>query len=394
MLHSANCDYFNSSRCRSCELLETPARLYPLPGQLLHVAQSVLPWELAPQPFGLRAKAKFSVTREKNRIVIGILDRNLAGVELLRCPQHRPLINSVALALNDLLANGRLSIYSISERRGSLKGIILQTNQAEDHIRVRFVVKDDSELSEIQKLAEQLIAFLPQLSTAGTIINSQDSYAENRPILSASVNIQPVPHQILVGEEEILITGPELLWENYGETKVAFPAQAFMQVTPEVATKLYSCAASYLAKVEPKTLVDLFCGAGGFALSLAKKANKVYGFEISAKAVEAARLSAQLNNISNAEFCTADLLAALPRLAEISPAVVICNPPRRGLGSLLIKALLEIKPQHLLYSSCNPESFLKDYTELESSYRLLEVTPFEMFPLTNHFELLGVLVLK
>lgn len=358
-----DCNYFNSCRCRSCSLLQAGSPELPeLPQELTAVLN---PWQRVTEAFHSRAKAKMSVTGTIAKPVIGILDAELKGVELLQCPLHKLVINKALEQLPQIISENRLEPYSIKNKTGNLKGIILQTNLKEDHLRLRFVVKDSSQVDLYKKIKLKL--------------NTK---------ISTSLNIQAIAHQILEGPEEHHLVGEELIWEEYNQISVAFPAKSFMQVTPEVASKLYNQAAELIKKYKSSIVLDLFCGAGGFALSVAKNCKKVYGLEISKQAIEAAVISATKNKLENIEFSSVDLLE---HVNEIKADTVICNPPRRGLGKKVIDYLLKLEPRLILYSSCDVNNFLKDYSELKKSYTLKEITPFEMFPLTKHFEVLAVL---
>ena len=61
----------------------------------------------------------------------------------------------------------------------------------------------------------------------------------------------------------------------------------------------------------------------------------------------------------------------------------------------MVKTLTEAKPQVIIYSSCNPDTFSRDIRHLsESGYNIDEIQPFDMFPQTQHSEVVGVLYLK
>lgn len=72
---------------------------------------------------------------------------------------------------------------------------------------------------------------------------------------------------------------------------------------------------------------------------------------------------------------------------------MLVNPPRRGLGSELTAQLEALAPKYILYSSCNPQTMVKDIAEL-SSYQMIRVQWFDMFPHTDHAEVLTLLVRK
>lgn len=371
-----HCAYFDSNLCRSCTLLEDKSRDLPvLPKELLAFDSKLKSWVRCSNPYASRAKAKMIVSGTVDDPVIGILDKELSGVELLRCGLHKRSINKAISDIKELIKLFDLTPYSVIERTGDLKGLIIQTNKSEDHIRVRFILSSENAVSKCSSLAKEL-----------------ESITEIT--LSVTCNIQPIPHQIPEGPQEIKILGPDLLWEQYETSQVAFPPQSFIQVTPEVASRLYSHAAKIAENYKPDLLVDLFCGAGGFTLSLAPYVKNAIGIEISEESIRAAELSSSKANLSNLSFYQGDLLASLEMLTNLSPDMVLCNPPRRGVGAAVIDALIEIKPSIILYSSCNIKSFLDDASRLSEYYEIAEITPFEMFPMTQHYETFSVLKRK
>ena len=135
----------------------------------------------------------------------------------------------------------------------------------------------------------------------------------------------------------------------------------------------------------PKT-VDLFCGAGPFALHIKAKNIEVSGFEISPMAIKSAIKTNHEFNL-NIPFEVRDLLggATLP-----SAQLVVVNPPRRGLAQSLY-TLRELNPEYLIYSSCEVKTLKKDLIELSSTYEIKKAQLFDMFPNTPHFESLVLL---
>lgn len=370
------CNYFEKKLCRSCSFINEDGivslNLPSLPDFLSKNSKIIHPWVRVKSPFFTRAKARMVASGEVEKPILGILDEELRGVELLSCPLHKKLINEAISLIPELITHAKLEPYKIKEKTGLLKNIIFQTNHEESHLRVRFVLADISGIDSCLK-----------------IIKSLENKIHIK--LSSSVNIQPIPHQIPEGDEEVHLSGEQYLWENYGDFELAFPAKSFMQVTPEIALKLYEKASIFAKDKNFNFILDLFSGAGGFSLSVGKYAKRVLGVEISKDALSASLMSAQLAGLNNIEFKYYDLIKEQISFNEAIPDMIICNPPRRGLGSKIIELIKRVKPEYILYSSCNSTSFISDFNELSSFYSIEEVTPFEMFPLTNHYELLAVL---
>ena len=138
--------------------------------------------------------------------------------------------------------------------------------------------------------------------------------------------------------------------------------------------------------------MDLYCGAGTIGILLAHRVNKVIGVELVEEAVLAARENALINKIENIEFYAGDVKNYLKEHEKDDSffETVIVDPPRAGLHPKVVKRIIEMQPEKLLYISCNPATFARDASELvKAGYSLPEVTPVDMFPHTMHIEVIG-----
>ena len=115
------------------------------------------------------------------------------------------------------------------------------------------------------------------------------------------------------------------------------------------------------------------------------------------QAIEDAKENAKLNDIQNAEFMVGDVEFALSELIEkrnIIPDVVFVDPPRRGLDTTTIKNLEKVKPEKIVYISCNPATLVRDLKMFEEEYEIKSITPVDLFPWTKHVECVSVLCCK
>jgi 23S rRNA (uracil747-C5)-methyltransferase len=206
-----------------------------------------------------------------------------------------------------------------------------------------------------------------------------------------SCNIQPLPAAILEGPEEIILTEAKTIEITYNGIPLTFSPQSFMQVTHEVAEALYARAARYVGEQSYSDALDLFCGVGGFSLSTASAVKTVRGVEFSPSAVKSAQAAAQRLGITNASFTADDVERFLERGDSGTPDLVIANPPRRGLSPTIISSLQNLSPRTILYSSCNPDTFARDLHALSDRYDLERIALFDMFAMTEHCEVLGIL---
>ena len=411
------CQLHDASLCRSCPNLDLP------PAQQLQLKQSAVQATLAGQveaaawlepfasaPSHFRNKAKLAVSGTTHAPVLGLVDRFDTGTDLTSCPLHVNEIKAALAPLTRAITRMGLQPYSIVKRRGELKHVLV-TASANGQLMVRFVLRSTAQLPAIRKGAPRLQSELPGLRVL-------------------SVNIQPRPAAILEGEREIILSQdstldmplylPELgadgvvVNNKKSVLPLVLPPQSFFQTNSDVAAGLYAQARAWArdyaggqagvltgesgaggahpdATQSSQSIWDLYCGVGGFALALAQPGAQVLGVEVSAPAIDGARAAAaQLGLTSPQVRFEAGDASVLDASGQVyghdKPDLLVVNPPRRGIGELA--ASIEGSGiKRVLYSSCNPASLTKDL-EVMSSYRVRRARLFDMFPHTNHAEVL------
>ena len=165
--------------------------------------------------------------------------------------------------------------------------------------------------------------------------------------------------------------------------------QAFFQINPPQAEKLYNKAVEYAFSKPAKLVFDLYCGAGTISLCLARRAERVIGAEIVPQAVENAAENAARNGISNAEFICADAAKAAQKLAMrgLKPDVIVTDPPRKGMDEAAIESVASMQPDRIVYVSCNPATLARDILRFNAhGYTLKQASAVDMFPKTCHVE--------
>lgn len=165
--------------------------------------------------------------------------------------------------------------------------------------------------------------------------------------------------------------------------------QAFFQVNPPQAEKLYGKALEYAGLTGDELAFDLYCGAGTISLCLARQAGSVIGAEIVPEAIENAKANAALNGIVNAEFICADAGEAAHMLAGrgLCPDVVVVDPPRKGMQTEAISAVASMRPRRIVYVSCDPATLARDILRFNGhGYALQTATVYDLFPRTKHVE--------
>lgn len=168
------------------------------------------------------------------------------------------------------------------------------------------------------------------------------------------------------------------------------PLGSFFQVNADVITSVLQHVRRIVASTGCRTLVDAYCGIGLFSLMLADAVDRCYGIEIDAAAIKVANDNAARLGISNCDFYagkTERLLFYTLRQCDLTKTCLVLDPPRSGCAGPVMKNFTKQRPAKVIYVSCAPPMLARDVKELASlGYRLDRVTPFDMFPQTQHCE--------
>ncbi|HAZ08846.1 MAG TPA: 23S rRNA (uracil(1939)-C(5))-methyltransferase RlmD [Elusimicrobia bacterium] len=187
-----------------------------------------------------------------------------------------------------------------------------------------------------------------------------------------------------------VLTGPghvtETLRFSDGALDYRISPQSFFQTNTTGTEALYGLLRAWTRELQAKSVLDLYCGGGGIALSLAGAARKVVGVESNRSAVQDATVNAALNGLENCEFYGGTVEFLLPALLDMQPEAAVIDPPRAGLHAGALRALIETPPPALFYVSCNPEALARDLKVLSPRYRVERLVAVDLFPHTDHVE--------
>jgi 23S rRNA (uracil747-C5)-methyltransferase len=203
-----------------------------------------------------------------------------------------------------------------------------------------------------------------------------------------TLNVQPEHRAVLEGDREVVLTEADTLPMELDGLTLHLRPRSFFQTNTDVAAALYRTAREWTAGLAPASVVDLYCGVGGFALHLAAAGRTVTGIEISADAIASAERSRDEAALPGVvRFLVGDATSADHAALVDAADLVVVNPPRRGLGADLTVALEAARPSYLLYSSCNPATLGRDLAAMPSLVPV-RARVFDMFPQTSHSEVL------
>ena len=187
-----------------------------------------------------------------------------------------------------------------------------------------------------------------------------------------------------------VIKGNGYIKENINGLNFIISPTSFFQVNNIGMINIYNKVLDY---IDGGNVLDLYCGTGTIGIYVSKKANKVLGIELNKEAVKDALFNKKINNINNIDFISGDVGIILFK-NNFKADIVIVDPPRAGLDSNSINNIIKIKPNKIIYVSCDPVTLARDLNILKEHYDVLEITPFDMFSNTYHVECVCLLYLK
>ena len=373
-----NLEYQKQSYFKREQVLESLEHIGKINPEIIH------PTIPSPLVFGYRNKMEFSFTDNrwltpeelrnpdiKKDFALGLhvpgsFDRIM---HIEKCWLQDEVMNKILSFSQNLFKDSQLPVFNLKTHQGLLRFLVIRKSFSGKNYMVNVVT-----LTPAQELlayyAKKLVEKFPQ-------------------IVSVVNTINPRVAQIAFGEEEYLIFGQSTIIEKIGDFEFEISANSFFQTNPLQAENLYRAVEEYTGTGN-KLIWDLYAGTGTIALFLAKKAEKVIGYEIIESAVQDAIKNAARNGIGNCEFISGEIrknIIATPN----SPDVIVCDPPRSGMHQDVVQAILNKKAGKVIYVSCNPTTLARDIQLMKNSYQLKEVQPVDMFPHTYHIESVALL---
>ena len=220
--------------------------------------------------------------------------------------------------------------------------------------------------------------------------------SSNKDIVSVVQNINKRHTNVILGEKERVLYGKSFIKDDILGVTFHISSKSFYQVNPIQVEVLYSKAIELARLTKEDKVFDAYCGIGTIGLIASKKCKEVLGVEIVKDAISNANNNVKLNKIDNAKFMCGDAGKTLESLLNdgVKFDCVFVDPPRKGLDDLFINSLLSVEPNRIIYVSCEPETLARDLKLLSKKYKIEEVQPVDMFPMTYHCETVVNLIFK
>ena len=322
-------------------------------------------------PFYYRNKAQFPFGTDKNgNIVTGFYaGRTHAIIPNTECALGVPVNKVILEAILDYMNENGVTAYNEETQRGLVRHVLIRYGFKTDEIMVCLVINGDH-VKCADKLVEKLVK-IPGMTSITYSVNKENT-------------------NVIMGKDIGVLWGQGYITDYIGDVKYQISPLSFFQVNPVQTEKLYGYALEYAGLKGEETVWDLYCGIGTISLFLAQKAKKVYGVEIIPQAIDDARHNAEINGFENAEFFVGKAEEVLPEQYEVNHVyadVIVVDPPRKGCDEVLLRTMVHMKPERIVYVSCDSATLARDLKYLcEHGYEITRARAVDQFPHTVHVE--------
>ena len=323
------------------------------------------------EPYHYRNKAQFPVgTDKEGHIVTGFYaGRTHTIIPNRDCALGLPVNREILDIVIDFMEKYHISTYDEKTGKGLVRHVLIRCGFSSQEKMVCLIINGKS-LPHGEKLVEAL--------------RKIDG------MTSISLNCNTERTNVILGHKTIVLWGQEYITDQIGDISYEISPVSFYQVNPVQTEKLYGLALEYADLHGEETVWDLYCGIGTISLFLAQKAKFVRGVEIVPQAIDNARENAKLNGIENVEFFVGKAEEVLPREYEkngVYADVIVVDPPRKGCDEVLLNTILKMKPERVVYVSCDSATLARDLKVLcAEDYELTRVSTTDMFPQSTHVE--------
>lgn len=268
------------------------------------------------------------------------------------------------------LAHG-LTFFDLRQQTGLLRNMMIRTSATgEIMLLMQFCMRSADDEAQAKALMEHLHTTFPEVTSLLYVNNTKCNDT--------------------IGDLDVqTYAGTPFIYETMEGLRFKVGPKSFYQTNTEQAYELYKVARDFAALTGDELVYDLYTGTGTIANFVARQARQVVGIEYVPEAIEDAKVNAELNGLDNTLFYAGDMKDILTTgfiERHGKPDVIITDPPRAGMHTDVVNAILFAAPRRIVYVSCNPATQARDLALLDADYRVTKVQPVDMFPQTHHVE--------
>ncbi|WP_299885783.1 23S rRNA (uracil(1939)-C(5))-methyltransferase RlmD [uncultured Lacinutrix sp.] len=289
-------------------------------------------------------------------------------LDLNKCHLQADPSNAIRNSVKQFAITNELEFFNTRNQTGLLRTLMIRTSSTGDIMVLIQFFKEDKQKREL--LLDYIAETFPEITSLQYVINGK-------------------ANDTIYDQEVICYKGNDHIFEEMEGLKFKINAKSFYQTNSEQAYELYKLTREFANLKGNELVYDLYTGTGTIAQFVAKKAKKVVGVEAVPDAITAAKENAQFNGIENVEFFVGDMKNVFNQdfiNTHGQPDVIITDPPRDGMHKDVVKQILNIAPEKVVYVSCNSATQARDLELMDNMYKVTRVQAVDMFPQTFHVE--------
>ena len=370
-----------SKKCGSCQYQGVPYKEQLVAKQkrmkkLLGKFANVKPIIGMDDPFYYRNKVHAVFDRDKKgNIICGTYEaKTHKVVPIEECMIEDKISQEIIRTIRDMLKSFRIKTYDEDTGYGLLRHVLVRRGFSTDEIMVVLVIGSPIFPSK-NNFVKALRKKYPQITTVVLNVNDKKT-------------------SMVLGERDIVIYGKGYIRDTLCGCTFRISPQSFYQVNPVQTEILYKTAIEYAGLGRKETVIDAYCGIGTIGIVASDRAKRVIGVELNAEAIRDAKINSRMNKIENIEFYANDAGRFMVELADADEHidVVFMDPPRSGSTEEFLSSVVTLFPRKVVYISCGPDTLARDLKYLTThGYQVLKITPFDLFPFTEHTEVVTLL---
>ena len=296
-------------------------------------------------------------------------ERSHRIVRVDSCLIENEKADAIMQSVAGLMKSFKMKAYNEDTGYGFLRHILIRTGYHTEEIMVVLITASPIFPSK-NNFVKALRKLHPEITTIVANVNDRNT-------------------SMILGDKQQILYGKGYIEDILCGRRFRISPKSFYQVNPVQTEILYNKAMEYAELTGKETVIDAYSGIGTIGMVASGWAKEVISVELNGDAVRDAIANARMNKINNIRFCKADAGDFMVKMAAAGQKadVVFMDPPRAGSDKKFLDSLLRLKPQKVVYISCNPETLKRDLGYLTGNgYRVKKIQPVDMFPMTQEIE--------
>lgn len=323
------------------------------------------------EPFHYRNKVHGIIHRERSgKVISGIYREGTHEViPVSNCLIEDETASNIISSIVKMTKSFKLVPYDEDTRRGFLRHILVRRGYNTKEVMVVLVTATAMFPSK-NNFVKALIKEHPEITTIIQNINDKKT-------------------SMVLGNRDNVLYGRGYIEDVLCDSVFRISPSSFYQINSLQTEKLYNKAIELADFKGNETIIDAYCGIGTIGIIASSHVKEVIGVELNKDAIKDAIVNCKRNKVTNAKFINGDASEFMNGMAAEKKHidVVMMDPPRSGSTKIFMDAASYLRPDKIVYISCDPVTLARDLKYFaQKGYKAKEVWPVDMFPQTEHIE--------